>query len=314
MAQDMWSDQLESMQLERQLREGRRQRQQAENEQRLLNHKLKVDRLRRARELAEVKQPPPLDFLAIGDSWFEYPLDGNYPVPPFSFGIIADQQLGSMGNPNPIILSQAHHGQASTAELSYENQEQIIGVLTDPTQWANGKGPDAILVSAGGDDIAGDQLAIYLTYGGGKKKVDARFQGVLDLVQASYQDLFALRDIFAKDVPIFAHCYDYALPNGIPAALILGPWLKPSFDFALYSSADAQQVVRDMIDKFHDMLIGLASVGTNKFTVLDTRNTIKPNNIYPNGWANELHPYPAGFNAAAQKFLAALQAAFHGRI
>ena len=35
MAQDMWSDKLESMQLERQLREGRRQRQQAENEQRL---------------------------------------------------------------------------------------------------------------------------------------------------------------------------------------------------------------------------------------------------------------------------------------
>jgi hypothetical protein len=30
---------------------------------------------------------------------------------------------------------------------------------------------------------------------------------VLDLVAASYADLFALRDLFAAGVPIFGHCY-----------------------------------------------------------------------------------------------------------
>jgi hypothetical protein len=92
--------------------------------------------------------------------------------------------------------------------------------------------PDAILVSAGGDDLVGDQLAIYLDYKGSGLNT-ARFQGVLDSVRSSYMDLFArfqtmyirsarlrhgsglqsvlrdtFRDIFAKGVPIIGHCYD----------------------------------------------------------------------------------------------------------
>jgi hypothetical protein len=146
------------------------------------------------------------------------------------------------------------------------------------------------------------------------KGLSTRFQGVLDLVAASYADLFALRDQFAPGVPIFGHCYDYAQPNGIPAADILGPWLKPSLDFALYDWAAAVQVVRNMIDEFYNMLSGLAGKSENKFYLVDTRNTLAPNNQYPNGWANELHPYPPGFNALANKFLLALQNYFRGRI
>ena len=59
--------------------------------------------------------------------------------------------------------------------------------------WTNGK-LDAILVSIGGDDIVGDQLAIYLTYGGGVKLASSRLQGVLDLVSESWSRKFGLRD------------------------------------------------------------------------------------------------------------------------
>jgi hypothetical protein len=166
----------------------------------------------------------------------------------------------------------------------------------------------------GGDDIVGDQLAIYLTYGGGVKTASDRLQGVLDLVNASYSDLFALRDLFAPDVPIFGHCYDYALPNGVPAAGIFGPWLQPSFNFAYYTFMDAQPVVVDMIDKFHTILKGLASSAVNNFYVIDTTNTIPSNNAPPDGWANELHPYPTGFGRLADKFVAALKVHFPGRI
>jgi hypothetical protein len=78
----------------------------------------------------------PLDFLAIGDSWFEYPLDGNGP----SFdntAIVAQSQLQSMGSPPPKILNQALHGQATTAMLSWENQENLISLLEDKDQWLN---------------------------------------------------------------------------------------------------------------------------------------------------------------------------------
>ena len=153
-------------------------------------HKAAVDRIKAGvtqRTNLNAAQPKlPLDFLAIGDSWFEYPLNGNGPSVE-NTAIVANSQLGSMGNPPPRILNLALHGQATTAVLSYENQDQMRTLLTDSSQWVNPQTglPDAILVSAGGDDIAGDQFAIYLDYGGTTGLDQTRFQGVLDSVQAS---------------------------------------------------------------------------------------------------------------------------------
>jgi hypothetical protein len=55
-----------------------------------------------------------------------------------------------VGNPPPQILNQALHGQATTAMLSWENQDKMITVLQDHDQWLNEETnlPDAILVSA----------------------------------------------------------------------------------------------------------------------------------------------------------------------
>ncbi len=258
----------------------------------------------------------PLDFLAIGDSWFEYPLNGNGP----SFAntaIVAQSQLGSMGTPPPQILNQALHGQATTAMLSYENQETKISLLQDPQQWLNQQThlPDAILVSAGGDDLVGDQLAIYLDYGGGGLNAQ-RFQGVLDSVQASYMDLFAFRDIFAKGVAIIGHCYDYAIPNNVHPICVSSAWLQPSLSFAGYDYNSGLTIVSQMIDKFHDMLAALAANPANNFSVIDARHTLTRDASQPDGWANEIHPYFTGFTALAGKFLTALRALpqFNNRI
>ena len=187
-------DQTDQLQLEIQLRQARK----ADIEKRILDHKSEVAQVKGVFESraarGESQGNVPLDFLAIGDSWFEYPVndDGlpslNQAIPP---------QLGKMGNPPPKILNLARHGQASTAVLSWENQQKILDVLTDPKSWTNGKTADGILVSAGGDDIVGDQFAIYLDYHG-CGLAQARFDGILASVQASYMDLFALRDVAAK--------------------------------------------------------------------------------------------------------------------
>jgi hypothetical protein len=297
--------------LERQIREAQKEAIKEELERRIRDHAREVRRFERAKRFRQAA-PTPLDLLAVGDSWFDYPLDGDFPLPlpPYDFGITGVRNLRSLGNPPPLVLSLAHYGWASTQVLTWENQEQIIESIQQPAStWTNGTGPDAILASFGGDDIAGDQLAIYLTYGGSTGSASRRFQGVLDLVQASYEDLFDLRNTFAPGVPIFAHCYDYAIPTGKPAAGLIGPWLKPSFDFALYDPAKARSIVRDMIDKFYLMLNGLASNPRYDFHVVDTRGTIGLND-----WSNEIHPEPDGFYRLAQKFLAALQGRFPGRI
>jgi hypothetical protein len=269
----------------------------------------------------------PLDFLAIGDSWFEYPLNGNdLPFPPFpiqNFAIAADSQLGSVGSPPPRILNLSEHGQATTAMLSYEKQEQMIGVLSDPSQWLNEQThlPDAILVSAGGDDIAGDQFAVYLDYGGSGGLDLTRFQGVLDSVKASYFDLFAFRDIFANGVPIVGHCYDYAIPNGVHPVCVTQAWLQPSLQFAGYDYNEGIAIILQAIDLFYAMLQSFASDATlppgkttNNFILVDTRNTLARDPYFPNGWANEIHPYPVGFSSLAGRFLTRLQGKFPGRI
>jgi len=296
-----------------------------QREANIADHKLRTSRmkhaLRRRRELqATRKETPvpkiPLDFLAIGDSWFEYPLYNEI----ISFqnnAIVAPSQLGSMGNPPPKILNQALHGQATTAMLSWENQDQMITVLQDPSQWLNEETglPDAILVSAGGDDLVGDQLAIYIDYGGGGLNLE-RFQGVLDSVQASYLDLFAFRDIFANGVSIVGHCYDYAIPNNVHPICTKSAWLWPSLSFAGYDYPTGLQVITQMIDKFHDMLATLAADPANNFSFVDTRNTLTRDATQPKGWANEIHPWYPGFTALADKFLAGLRAipAFKNRI
>jgi len=256
----------------------------------------------------------PLDFLAIGDSWFEYPLHDNG-LPFENTAIVAPSQLQTMGSPPPHILNQALHGQATTAMLSWENQETLQSLLEDSGQWLNAKTglPDAILVSAGGDDVVGDQFVIYLDYCGGGLN-SARFQGALDSVRASYLDLFAFRDRFAPRVPIIGHCYDYALPNGIVPMCVQSAWLQPSIDFAGYDYTQGVAIVRNMIDMFHDNLAALAANPANNFILIDTRGTVTPDATSATGWANELHPRVAGFTALAKKFLAALQAKFPGQV
>jgi hypothetical protein len=327
-------DTADRFQLEMQLREART----AEIEARISAHNVNVQRTRSGnqRRSARGLAAPitPLDLLAVGDSWFEYPLTDDGLITGFNQAIIGNTgtQLQSMGNPPPTILSYALHGQSTTEMLSYQRQESMLSALTDPntTQWNNGTTADGILVSAGGGDIVGDQFAIYLDYHGGGLD-SARFQGSLASVQASYMDLFALRDIAAaevkidpKQIPIFGHCYDYAVPNGKPAGWpvpLAGPWLKPSLDFCGYDYAHGLTIVQAAIDGFRKLLADLASdkitlpgKATNNFILIDTIGTLSRDNKRPNGWANELHPYTEGFASLANKFLVALKAHFPGRI
>ena len=277
----------------------------AELARRALAHKRRVARLKRGTGLrAQAKKAParrPLDFLAIGDSWFDYPLNGNEP----SFvntAIVA--QLTQLGSPPPLVLNYALYGQATTSVLTYENQQKIIDAVTDPTQWLNGA-PDGILVSMGGDDLVGDQFAIYLDYDGSGLD-PTRFQGALGSVRASYLDLFALRDAVLPGTPVIGHCYDYAIPNGVPA-LCAGPWLQPSLEFSGYDLAEGLAIVSSMIDGFYAMVSALAGDAGNNFVLVDTRGTLKRVSGASDGWANELHPYPAGFSLSAQRFFPALQ-------
>jgi len=279
--------------------------------ERIRLHQDRVARLKAVEaRLRTAASPPatPLVMLAHGDSWFDYPLDGNT-IALSDTDLIA--QLRTMGNINPLILNMAHHGDATTNELSWPKQQRMIDALNDPTNWLGSGYPDAILFSGGGNDIAGDQFCIYLDYAstGGTGLNAARFQEALGAIEASYRDLFSFRKKYAPNIPIFGHCYDFGIPNG-SHPLCTGPWLKPSLEFAGYR--DLQQnrkIVRDALVQFKTRLQGLAADPDNKFFLVDTQGTITDDE-----WGNELHPNARGFKQIAQKIVEDLRTHFSGRI
>jgi hypothetical protein len=253
-----------------------------------------------ARRLGAAVQNRPLVMLAQGDSWFDYPLTGNG-LPLVDTDIIA--QLRAIGAAPPTVLNLAHYGDAAVNEMSLPKQQRMISVLSDPSNWLDGK-PDAILFSAGGNDIAGDQFCIFLDFNDGHATgLNAdRFGKALSLVEACYLDLFALRDRVAPGVPVFGHCYDFPIPNGVHP-VCAGPWLKPSLDFCNWTVARGTTIVHEALVAFRQMLKRLEGVAANNFHLVDTQGTLAAGE-----WANELHPQPAGFKKIAQKFADALAA------
>lgn len=282
----------------------------AEIADRIKRHQGKITRLKTAHAAMATAGAPvtePLVMLAQGDSWFDYPLDGNA-ISLSGTDIIA--QLQGMGTVNPVIANLAHWGETSVQEMSLTKQERMIQALQDSSNWlAQGK-PDAILFSAGGNDIVGEQFCIYLdpAANGGTGFDLQRFREALGMIEASYNDLFAFRDQYAPGVPVWGHCYDFPLPTGVHPACI-GPWLQPSLNFAGWNFAQGTAICQMALVEFKALLTRLAGDASNLFFFVDTQGTLAASD-----WANELHPFPAGFNKLAAKFVNALQGMFPGRI
>jgi hypothetical protein len=50
--------------------------------------------------------------------------------------------------------------------MSWPKQQRMITAIQDPSNWLDSGKPDAILFSGGGNDVAGDQFAVFLDYAG----------------------------------------------------------------------------------------------------------------------------------------------------
>jgi hypothetical protein len=61
--------------------------------------------------------------------------------------------------------------------------------------------------------------------------------------------------------------------------------------------------------EFKTLLVSLANDVSNNFMLVDSQNLLQAGD-----WANELHPYPNGFKAVAERFVDTLRIKFPGRI
>jgi len=181
--------------------------------------------------------------------------------------------------------------------------------------------PKAILLSGGGNDIAGEEFAMLLDHAqsaapGLNEDV---VRGVIDvrLRNAYLYFLAAVTEtcqiVIGRLVPILVHGYAHAVPDGrgvLGGAWILpGPWLEPGFHQKGFPDrATNTALVARLIDRFNDMLVGIVSApGLQHVHYVDVRPALTSSKGYKTWWGNELHPTERGFKAVADLFAAKLQ-------
>jgi len=243
--------------------------------------------------------------IAEGDSWFDYPFHDVLKNLEDRYGY----DVESVSHKGDTVEAMAY----SSGQLD-EFSRRVERVLR------HGVRPKAILVSGGGNDIAGDEFAILLNHAMSANAGlnDDIVRGVIDqrLYDSYVTILCAITTIcqryLGESVPIIVHGYDYAVPDGRGFAggfwFLPGPWLEPGFRRKGYPVAERAPIVRTLIDRFNKMLRGVSQIPRFKHVrYLDLRGTLDSGAKYKDSWANELHPTPKGFELVTAKFAALIR-------
>jgi hypothetical protein len=276
----------------------------AEKERRIREHQANIAKRRRMIAALPAGAHATLNLIAQGDSWFDYPLPLGNPS-----DVVAHlKHLPSMA---PEVLALAHHGEAAEDMLGVTKLHELLAHLKNP---ANG-GFDAILFSGGGNDLAGDQFRLWIAEASAvgmdpaKGLNQPRLDAIMGVVKAGYEDLIAARNDVEKTIPIFAHGYDFAIPNGV-GVCGAGPWLKPGLDDRGWTDpGKARAIVRQLLVAFDAMLKVFEADALNNIVYVRTQGTLSDAQ-----WDNELHPTPEGFAPITMRFVDALRTRFRGRI
>jgi len=231
--------------------------------------------------------------LAIGDSWFWYPLPG---------GSLACALAKLVAPRQHTILAFGNNG----AE-AFDYVDGVYAPIIANALERYGTGCSAVFVSGGGNDFAGfTDLRPLLgfdcsasttafdcfNHGTGQGTIE----GLFERVKQSYIQLI---DLVAAHVPaaarIYLHNYDYPLPTG-KAVIGNRAWLKPALAMAGVPVPLRAACVRYLIDEFSRHLADLEVRYGGRVIFVDSRGTLDEAD-----WANELHPKATGFGKIARR-------------
>lgn len=243
--------------------------------------------------------------IAEGDSWFDYPWHDVLRILEDHYGY----DVESVAHKDDSIESMAYGGQL-------EKFTRLIEKLL-----RQGAIPLAILLSGGGNDIAGDGFGMLINHlwsarAGLNEQV---VRGVIDeRVFDAYVTILTsvttvCRRRTGRPIPIVIHGYGHPVPDGRGVlggwGPLPGPWLQPGFRDKGFGDRDAcVKMAADLVDRFNAMLQRVIALGEFPHVrYVDVRDVLSNAADYKMWWANELHPTPRGFQAVAERFAAAIQ-------
>lgn len=257
----------------------------------------------RTRTLAALRAPSAGVLIAEGDSWFDYPF----------FDIVSKLE----DRHGFDIESVAHKGD-TVEDMAYVPGQLDAFARRIEKVLSRGQRPKAILLSGGGNDVAGEAFGYLLNFAASPNPGfnEAVVSGVIDQrLKASYHTIIAAvtqlcTKLTGTPVPIVIHGYDYPVPDGRGYLggwwILPGPWLKPSFEHKGYADAARGPIVTALIDRFNTMLAGVAAAHAH-VRYVNLRKTLSTSPAdYKNDWGNEFHPTEKGFELIADKFASVL--------
>lgn len=239
--------------------------------------------------------------IAEGDSWFDYPFHDV-------LRILEDHH-------GYDVESVAHKGDR-VEEMAYtdgqleEFTRLIEKILRRKTI------PRAILLSGGGNDLAGKEFGMLLNHFASAIAGlnDSIVEGVIDeRAKMAYITIISkvtrvCQQRIGQSLPIIIHGYDYSVPDGRGFLggwwFLPGPWLEPGFREKGFSQLqDRINLAKDLIDRFNEMLQDVASLPNfNHVHYIDLRGILSVSSNYKDDWANELHPTEDGFEKVTAQF------------
>jgi lysophospholipase L1-like esterase len=278
--------------------------------------------LRKPRVARRAMRPPEVDerlrravggpatagvLVAEGDSWFDYPFNDI-------LSLLEDQH-------GYDVESVAHKGDR-VEEMAYGGGQ--LDELTRRLEKLLRQGilPRAILLSGGGNDVAGDEFGMLLNHAGSAISGlnDQVVTGVIDQrVRLAYVTILnAITHVcqarLARILPILVHGYDYPVPDGRGFLggwwFLPGPWLEPGFREKGFARLPERiTLAKQLIDRFNAQLRAVAALSAfPHVTYVDLRGTLSVGADYRTWWDNELHPTRLGFEHVTQRFADALAA------
>ena len=270
-----------------------------------------------------LENKPPLGaIIAEGDSWFAYPgLD--------VLGALEGQTLENRVYYR--VYSAASAG--DTVESMAYNSDQLKGFAREFRKVVDAgrqKEVRAILLSGGGNDIAGTEFHVLLNHaraGAGSILDTALADAFVDRIGRSVESLIGTAARFTTEilgmpsVPVVIHGYAPPVPDGRPYGIggpLPGPWLQPGFSTKAYPTrelADLEahtKVLADLISRFNKRLSEIpmkfkGRVDVRYVDVTILLSNVVSGNVYRDDWSNELHPTDAGFKRVADAIHRAIQ-------
>jgi lysophospholipase L1-like esterase len=239
--------------------------------------------------------------VAEGDSWFDYPWNDI-------IELLEDRHAYD-------VESVAHKGD-TVEEMAYSGGQLEEFTRRLEKLIRRHDIPKAILLSAGGNDVAGLEFKILLNHASSPVAglnqqivsgvVDERIRFAYVTIISAITRICEVRT--GRRIPILVHGYDYPVPDGRGFlggwSVLPGPWLEPGFRAKGYESLDERKKwARELITRFNRMLEGLSAIPEySHVRYVKLLGTLSGEDAtYKAWWDNELHPTEKGFIAVTDK-------------